>query len=45
MVTTLDSEIFKYAKRQMTWFKRNTEIHWLEADSLTLLEQALALSA
>ncbi len=28
MVATLESEIYKYAKRQMTWFKRNTEIQW-----------------
>jgi tRNA dimethylallyltransferase len=27
-VTQLFSEIMKYAKRQMTWFKRNKEIHW-----------------
>jgi tRNA dimethylallyltransferase len=45
MVVTLESEIFKYAKRQMTWFKRNTDIRWLEAGSPTLLEQALALFA
>lgn len=28
MVATLESEIYKYAKRQMTWFKRNKEIDW-----------------
>lgn len=28
MVNTLETEIFKYAKRQITWFKRNKEIHW-----------------
>lgn len=43
MLATLDAEIFKYAKRQMTWFKRNTAITWLEADAPTLQEQALAL--
>lgn len=25
----LKSEIIKYAKRQMTWFKRNKAIHWI----------------
>lgn len=45
MCTTLEQEIYKYAKRQMTWFKRNTDIHWLDADSPTLLEQALVVFA
>ncbi len=22
----------KYAKRQMTWFKRNKEIHWIKPE-------------
>lgn len=26
----LTQEIVKYAKRQMTWFKRNKQIHWIE---------------
>lgn len=25
-------EIIKYSKRQITWFKRNKEIHWIEND-------------
>jgi tRNA dimethylallyltransferase len=25
------SETLKYAKRQMTWFKRDKEIYWLDA--------------
>ena len=28
--TQLIGEIYKYAKRQMTWFKRNRDIHWFE---------------
>jgi tRNA dimethylallyltransferase len=28
MKEQLEREIRKYAKRQMTWFKRNKEIHW-----------------
>ena len=27
-VTKLEKEIWHYAKRQMTWFKRNKEIQW-----------------
>jgi tRNA dimethylallyltransferase len=45
MVKLINDESAKYAKRQMTWFKRNKEIEWLEADSPTLLQQALALTA
>lgn len=29
MLDKLNSEIYKYAKRQMTWFKRDPEIKWL----------------
>ena len=28
------SETFKYAKRQMTWFKRDKEIEWLDASKI-----------
>jgi len=28
MVNELEKEIVRYAKRQMTWFKRNKSIHW-----------------
>ncbi len=45
MVSLITSESIKYAKRQMTWFKRNKDIVWLDADSPTLLPQALALTA
>jgi len=31
MLQKLNSEIYKYAKRQMTWFKRDKEIKWLNA--------------
>ncbi len=30
MLKKLNSEIFKYAKRQMTWFKRDKEIKWFD---------------
>ena len=29
----LTREIFRYAKRQMTWFKKNKEVHWLEVNN------------
>jgi len=31
MLKRLNSEIYKYAKRQMTWFKRDKKIKWFEA--------------
>ncbi|MDP3963878.1 MAG: tRNA (adenosine(37)-N6)-dimethylallyltransferase MiaA, partial [bacterium] len=30
MLEQLEREIRKYAKRQMTWFKRNQQMHWLK---------------
>lgn len=45
MVKLINDESVRYAKRQITWFKRNKEIVWLDADSPTLLQQALALIA
>jgi len=31
MLEKLKSEIYKYAKRQMTWFKRDKDIKWFDA--------------
>ena len=33
MIQKLNSEIYKYAKRQMTWFKRDEEIKWFDASN------------
>jgi tRNA dimethylallyltransferase len=33
MVTTLDTKIRQYAKRQMTWLKRDTEIEWFAPEN------------
>ena len=30
MIEKLQTEIYKYAKRQMTWFKRDKEIKWFD---------------
>ncbi len=32
MIQTLEKEILKYAKRQMTWFKRDARIKWFALD-------------
>ena len=29
MLAGIERDSFQYAKRQMTWFKRNKEIHWI----------------
>ncbi len=34
MIKKLETEIYRYAKRQLTWFKRNQEINWIEKPSL-----------
>lgn len=34
MVTQLQNAIQKYAKRQMTWFKRHKEVHWVASASV-----------
>ena len=33
----------RYARRQMSWFRRDSRINWLDFDSENLLEDALAL--
>lgn len=30
MIETLNREIWHYAKRQMTWFKKDKRVHWIE---------------
>ena len=43
MVEQLDFETWHYAKRQMTWFKRNKSIHWLAPDKLAESEDLVRL--
>lgn len=31
MIAKLETEIYQYAKRQMTWFKRDKRIEWIES--------------
>lgn len=40
MLRELEQEIRKYAKRQMTWFKRNKDIRWFAPDAFTELTGA-----
>ncbi len=32
-----------YAKRQLTWFRKDPEMHWLRPDDATIVEQIMAL--
>jgi tRNA dimethylallyltransferase len=36
MVESLEKEIYRYAKRQMTWFKKDEKIHWIDNDGEAL---------
>lgn len=44
MLESLEKEIWQYAKRQMTWFKRNTEIHWMDPTKKNTLKKAEKLT-
>lgn len=44
-VTQLKQATRNYAKRQLTWFKRMPEIHWIEADSPAHRDEAEKLVA
>ena len=37
------NETVKYAKRQMTWFKRDKEIKWFDASKSGILSNVVAL--
>ncbi len=43
MFELLCMEIWHYAKRQRTWFKRNKEIHWLQGNDEELLTKSFEL--
>ncbi|MFA6353562.1 MAG: tRNA (adenosine(37)-N6)-dimethylallyltransferase MiaA [Candidatus Paceibacterota bacterium] len=36
MLKRLNSEIYKYAKRQITWFKRDKDIKWFDSSKMKL---------
>lgn len=41
MLERLEQEIFHFSKRQMTWFKRNKDIHWFSLDRVAEIPQAV----
>ncbi len=41
MLENLNTEIYQYAKRQMTWFKRDKAIKWVDASKPKELHQAI----
>ena len=42
MIQALELEIYKYSKRQMTWFKKNKEIEWFDATHPELVLEAVS---
>lgn len=44
MAAKLETEIWRYAKRQMTWFKRDTDIRWAKGSSEAVVIATKALS-
>ncbi len=44
MIEHLSADIIRYAKRQMTWFKRDKSIHWIasEAEAIDLVTNFLS---
>ncbi len=38
-IEKLGSEIIKYSKRQMTWFKKDERIHWFKLNEITKVEK------
>lgn len=41
-VSTMQRDTRHYAKRQLTWFKKDPEIHWLRPDDWDKVEQLIA---
>lgn len=39
----LQNDVYHYAKRQLTWFKRNKDIHWLDASNKDTLQKSKEL--
>jgi tRNA dimethylallyltransferase len=39
MLEKLNNEIYKYAKRQMTWFKRDKQIKWFDASKTDIMKR------
>jgi tRNA dimethylallyltransferase len=42
MVTELETKIRQYAKRQMTWLKRDEEIVWVKKDEMECIEKLVS---
>ena len=42
-VNNIKQHTRNYAKRQMTWFKKDKEIHWFKADEGEIIKQILSL--
>ncbi len=43
-ITKIKQHTRNYAKRQLTWFRRDPEMHWFSADDVQIVEKLIALS-
>ncbi len=41
MLAQLETAIYQYSRRQMTWFKTDKNIHWIDASNMKQLESIL----
>lgn len=41
MLTQIETKSMQYAKRQMTWLKRNTEIQWFKSNEVEKIEEVV----
>ena len=42
MIESLQNEIWHYAKRQRTWFKRDTRIKWFELKNIKAIKNEVS---
>ncbi len=41
MLSELEKEIYRYSKRQMTWFKRDKKVKWFSPSEKSKMEKAV----
>ncbi len=41
LISRLNTEIWQYAKRQKTWFKRNKDIEWIDGSDLEIVLESI----
>ena len=44
-VSKIKQHTRNYAKRQITWFKKDKEMHWIKADDVNIINEVLSIKA